>query len=55
MKIDKAKQQVSSITIKGKTGDVTELTINKFTPNVAIDDAKFKFNKKDFPDYTVID
>jgi outer membrane lipoprotein-sorting protein len=55
LKIDKAKQQVSSVTVKGKSGDVTELTINKFTPNVTIDDAKFKFTKKDYPDFKVID
>lgn len=55
LKIDKAKQQVSSVTVKGKSGDVTELTVTKFTPNVAIEDAKFKFSKKDYPDFTVID
>jgi outer membrane lipoprotein carrier protein len=55
LKVDKAKVQVSSVTVKGKSGDVTELTINKFTPNVTIDDAKFKFTKKDYPDFKVID
>lgn len=55
IKIDKAKGQVSSVTVKGKGGDVTELIINKFTPNVPIDDAKFKFTKKDYPDFKVID
>lgn len=55
LKVDKAKGQVTSVTIKGKNGDVTTLTISKFTPNVAVDDAKFKFNKRDYPDYKCID
>ena len=29
VKVDKAKTQVSSVTVKGKSGDVTELIINK--------------------------
>lgn len=55
IKVDKAKVQVTSVTVKGKSGDVTELIINKFTPNVTIDDAKFKFTKKEYPDFKVID
>jgi len=55
VKVDKAKQQVSSVTVKGKSGDVTELIVNKFTPNVTMDDAKFKFTKKEYPEFTVID
>jgi len=55
LKVDKAKQQVSSVTIKGKNGDVTTLTVTKFTPNVAVDDSMFKFLKKNYPDYTCVD
>ena len=55
LKVDKAKGQVSSVTIKGKGGDVTTLNVSKFTPNVPADDSKFKFLKKDYPDYECID
>ena len=55
LKVDKAKNQVSSVTLKGKNGEVTTLIVNKFTPNVTVDDAKFKFLKKDYPDYTCVD
>lgn len=55
VKINKATQQVESVIVKGKNGDVTTLTIKKMTPNVTVDDAQFKFTKKQYPDYTVID
>ncbi|HLP12604.1 MAG TPA: outer membrane lipoprotein carrier protein LolA [Flavobacteriales bacterium] len=55
LKIDKAKEQVKTVTVKGKNGDVIELDVTKFTPNVQVEDAKFKFSKKDYPDFTVID
>lgn len=55
LKIDKAKEQVTSVTVKGKNGDVIELNVTKFTPNVTVEDTKFKFTKKDYPDFTVID
>jgi outer membrane lipoprotein-sorting protein len=55
VKVDKAKQQVKTVIVKGKNGDVTTLEVTKFTPNVPVEDADFKFNKKDYPGYTIID
>ncbi len=54
LKVDKAKGQVNNIIIKKKNGDVNELLVSKFSTNVVVDESKFKFLKKDFPDYTVI-
>lgn len=53
--IDKAKQQVTSVITKGKNGEESTLTVNKFTPNVAVEDSKFRFLKKDYPDYECVD
>ena len=55
MKVDKAKSQVKSVVVKGKSGDVTTLDVTKFTPNVVVEDAEFKFNKKDYPGFKIID
>lgn len=55
LKIDKAKGQVNSVTIKGKNGDVTTLTVSKFTPNVNTEDNMFRFLKKDYPDFECVD
>jgi outer membrane lipoprotein-sorting protein len=55
LKIDKAKSQVHSVVIKKKNGDVHTLKITKFTPNVTIDDAEFKFDPKKYPGYEKID
>lgn len=55
LKTDKAKSQIHSVVIKKKNGDVHTLKITKFTPNVTIDDAEFKYDPKKYPGYEKID
>ncbi len=55
LKIDKAKSELSSLTIKGKEGDVLTYKLTKFTANPAVSDADFKFERSKYPGYTIID
>ncbi len=53
--IDKTKQQITEVTIFGKDGTQTTYKIKSFTPNTAISDAYFTFNKSKYPNVEVID
>jgi outer membrane lipoprotein-sorting protein len=44
--IDKAKKQITSITLKMKDGSTTVYAIKTFTPNLEVTDATFKFDEK---------
>lgn len=53
--IDKAKDQLLEITIFDKNGSTYSYLINKFIPNVDIEDSYFTFDAADFPGVDVID
>ena len=53
--IDKIKDQLLEITIFDKNGSTYSYIINRFTPNIEIEDSYFTFNAEDFPDVDVID
>ncbi len=53
--IDKAKDQLLEITIFDKNGSTYSYLINKFIPNVDIEDSYFTFDAIDFPGVDVID
>ncbi|MFN3343002.1 MAG: LolA family protein [Flavobacteriales bacterium] len=53
VKINKATNEVSSVIVKGKEGDVLTYKLLKLVPNVPINDADFKFDKAKYPGYTI--
>ena len=53
--IDKAKEQILEITIFDKNDSTYSYIINKFTPNIPIDDSEFTFNPEDYPDVDIVD
>jgi outer membrane lipoprotein-sorting protein len=53
--IDKATSYIQQVVMYEVDGAVVTYSITKFTPNAAISDAKFTFNKKDYPNVQVID
>ena len=55
LKIDKAKNQVVHVHIKGKDGTHMKYSLNSFEKNISIPDSKFEFVKAKFPGITVIE
>lgn len=53
--IDKTKNQISEVAIFGKDGTNTTYKIKSFTPNSAIPDSHFTFNKSKHPNTEIID
>jgi len=53
--IDKATSYIQQIMMYEIDGPTITYTITKFTPNVQVSDAKFIFNKNDYPDVEVVD
>ncbi len=53
--IDKKKDQLLEFTIFDKSGSTYSYIINKFLPNIEIEDSYFFFNAEDFPGVDVID
>ena len=53
--IDKAKDQLLDITIFDKNGSTFSYIINKFEPDVEIEDNQFTFKEADYPDVDVVD
>jgi outer membrane lipoprotein-sorting protein len=52
--ISKTKKDLKKAIMKLKDGTIMTYTVVKLTPNLVIDDAKFIFDKKKFPDYAII-
>ena len=52
--ISKTKNNLKKAIMKLKDGTIMTYTVVKLTPNLVIDDAKFIFDKKKFPDYAII-
>lgn len=55
IQINKAKGEIYKVTVFGKDGTDMSYIIKTFTPNVAIADDVFVFNKTKYPNYDVID
>ncbi len=53
--VDKADKSVRSWQITDKTGKKTAYAISKFTPNVAVTDSYFVFDKTKYPGVEVVD
>jgi outer membrane lipoprotein-sorting protein len=53
--IDKAKDQLLEITIFDKNGSTYSYIINKFEPDIAVNDTQFTFNKSEFPGAEIVD
>lgn len=53
--VDKADKSVRSWQITDKAGKKTAYTISKFTPNVAVTDSYFMFDKLKYPGVEVVD
>lgn len=53
--IDKTTSMIQQIKMYEMDGAVITYAISKFTPNAAVSDAKFTFNKNDFPNVQIID
>jgi outer membrane lipoprotein-sorting protein len=52
--ISKTKNDLKKAIMKLKDGTIMTYTVVKLTANLAVDDAKFIFDKKKFPDYAII-
>ena len=52
--ISKTKNDLKKAIMKLKDGTIMTYTVVKLTPNLVIDDAKFIFDKKKYPDYAII-
>ncbi|MBX7164621.1 MAG: outer membrane lipoprotein carrier protein LolA, partial [Saprospiraceae bacterium] len=55
LNIDKAGKYVSEAKIFEKSGGILTYTIAKFTPNIAVNDETFTFNKSKFPGVDIVD
>ncbi|MCF8295912.1 MAG: outer membrane lipoprotein carrier protein LolA [Saprospiraceae bacterium] len=55
LKIDKAKKQIVEVIIYEKNNTIFTYIVKAFTPNVNINDSKFKFDKASYPGVEVID
>jgi outer membrane lipoprotein-sorting protein len=53
--IDKETSYIKQVIIYDVEGMTITYTVTKFTPNISIPDAKFTFNKNDYPNVQVID
>jgi len=53
--LDKAKDQLLEITIFDKNGSTYSYIINKFEPDIPINDSQFAFSKTEFPGADVVD
>ena len=53
--IDKAKKQVTSFTIYEKKGSTITYRVNKFTPNIQVNESIFTFNKANYPKVEEVD
>jgi outer membrane lipoprotein carrier protein len=53
--IDKAKDQLLDITIFDKNGSTYSYIINKFEPDIVVNDSQFTFNKTEFPGADIVD
>jgi len=53
--INKAKMEIQGVEILGKNGDNYTYTVTKFSPNQALTDSEFTFDKAKFPGVEVID
>lgn len=55
LKVDKAKSELNTVIMKGKEGETMTYKLTKFTPNIPVNDADFKYTPAKYPGYTVID
>ncbi len=53
--VDEAKLQVVRVIVKGREGSDVQYDVTKFTPNVALADDRFKFNKAKYPGVKMVD
>jgi outer membrane lipoprotein-sorting protein len=53
--INKAKNQITKVKVYGKDGSIFTYSIKTFTPNQAISDSQFTFNKANYTGYEIID
>jgi outer membrane lipoprotein-sorting protein len=53
--LDKTTSYIQQIMMYEMDGTIITYTITKFTPNVTVDDAKFTFNKNNYPDVQIND
>jgi len=53
--IDKTTSYIQKMMMYEVDGTTITYTITKFTPNVAVDDTKFTFNKNEYPDVQIND
>jgi len=52
--VDKAKSTIVKTELYEKNGNIYTYEITNFTPNFAVDDKMFTFEKAKYPDYTVV-
>jgi outer membrane lipoprotein carrier protein len=55
LNIDKELYRITRIAIQDKSGNTFSYLVNKFEPDVAVNDTDFIFNQKDYPGVEVID
>jgi outer membrane lipoprotein-sorting protein len=55
LNVDKELYRITRIGIHDKSGNTFSYIVNKFEPNVPVNDSDFSFNAKDYPGVEVID
>ncbi len=53
--INKTKLEIQNVEVQGKNGDNYTYTVTKFSPNLALTDAEFTFDKAKFPGVELVD
>ena len=53
--IDKAKKHILNFSIFDKNGSTYSYIINKYSPDVAVEENSFAFKQEDYPDFEIVD
>lgn len=53
--VNSSKNEITKVKVNGKDGSLTTYTVKSFTPDVAIPDAQFTFDKSKYPKFEIID
>ncbi len=53
--VNSSKNEITKVKVNGKDGSLTTYTVKSFTPDVAIPDTQFTFDKSKYPKFEIID
>ncbi|OFY98326.1 MAG: hypothetical protein A3K10_07170 [Bacteroidetes bacterium RIFCSPLOWO2_12_FULL_31_6] len=53
--VNSSKNEITKVKVNGKDGSITTYSVKSFTPDVAIPDTQFTFDKSKYPKFEIID